>query len=200
MLQSPENRPALILASGSPRRRELLALLGRPFKVVVPEIDETPRSDEDPRTFAQRMAKEKAHALSEEGIVIAADTIVVLEGKILGKPTDAADAREMLCALSGRVHEVITGVCVKTPSRTTVFSVETEVVFRVLEEGEIRAYVESGEPMDKAGAYAIQSGAAPMIRAINGSYTNVVGLPLCELQNVLATSDDSSPEIPDEIL
>jgi septum formation protein len=103
---------------------------------------------------------------------------------ILGKPGDAAHAHEMLRSLSGSAHEVVTGVCVKTPERTVVFSVGTQVVFRTLEEAEIAAYVETGEPMDKAGAYAIQGGAAHMVRAINGSYTNVVGLPLCELHEV----------------
>jgi len=180
-----EKTPTLILASGSPRRRELLAVLGRPFAVVVPEIGETPLPGEKPRAFAERMAEEKAAAVEGDGTIVAADTIVVLEGGILGKPVDAADAREMLRALSGRSHEVVTGVCVKGRNRTTVFSVATEVVFRTLEEAEIEAYVATGEPMDKAGAYAVQGGAAHMVRAINGSYTNVVGLPICELHEAL---------------
>lgn len=180
-----ENTPSLILASGSPRRRELLAALGRPFTVVVPEIDETPRPGEKPRAFAERMAEEKAAAVEGDGIVVAADTIVVLEGKILGKPVDATDARKMLRAFSGLAHEVVTGVCVKGRNHATVFSVGTEVVFRTLEEAEIEAYVATGEPMDKAGAYAVQGGAAHMVRAINGSYTNVVGLPICELHEAL---------------
>lgn len=180
-----EKTPALILASGSPRRRELLAALGHPFTVVVPEVDETPLPGERPRAFAERMAEEKAAAAKGDGIVVAADTIVVLEGQILGKPVDAADAREMLRALSGLAHEVVTGVCVKNRNCATVFSVGTEVVFRTLEEAEIEAYVATGEPMDKAGAYAVQGGAAHMVRAINGSYTNVVGLPICELHEAL---------------
>lgn len=178
------NQP-LILASASPRRRELLATLGVDFRVVVPEIDETPLPHEKPRTFAERMAEEKARAVAEAGIIIAADTIVVQNEMILGKPSDAAHAREMLSALSGNTHEVITSVCVKSAVRTVVFSVSTEVVFRPLEQAEIDAYVASGCPMDKAGAYAIQGGAAHMVRAINGSYTNVVGLPLCELHETL---------------
>ena len=180
-----EKMPTLILASGSPRRRELLAALGHPFAVVVPEVDETPLPGERPRAFAERMAEEKAAAAEGDGIVVAADTIVVLEDRILGKPVDAADARKMLRALSGGAHKVVTGVCVKNRNHATVFSVGTEVVFRTLEEAEIEAYVATGEPMDKAGAYAVQGGAAHMVRAINGSYTNVVGLPICELHEAL---------------
>jgi len=175
----------LTLASASPRRRELLASLGLDFEIVVPEIDETPLPGEKPRIFAERLAEEKARTVSSDGIVIAADTIVVQNETIFGKPTDAAHAREMLQALSGSAHEVITGVCIRNPLRTVVFSVGTQVVFRILEDAEIEGYIATGEPMDKAGAYAIQDGAAHMIRAINGSYTNVVGLPLCELHEVL---------------
>lgn len=177
----------LILASASPRRRELLTTLEVDFRVVVPEIDETPLPGEKPRVFAERLAEEKACAVDAEGVIIAADTIVVQNDTVLGKPTDAAHAREMLAALSGSVHEVITGVCVKNAARTVVFSVSTEVVFRPLEQAEIDAYIASGCPMDKAGAYAIQGGAAHMVRAINGSYTNVVGLPLCELHEILVS-------------
>lgn len=175
----------LVLASASPRRRELLATLGAEFSVLVPEIDETPLPGEKPRAFAERLAEEKACAVGAEGIVVAADTIVVLDETILGKPTDAAHARQMLTSLSGNTHEVITGVCVKNPERTVVFSVVTQVLFRDLEESEIEDYIASGCPMDKAGAYAIQGGAAHMVRAIEGSYTNVVGLPLCELHETL---------------
>lgn len=178
------NQP-LILASASPRRSELLKTLGVDFRVVVPEIDETPLPDEKPRTFAERMAKEKACAVIEEGLIIAADTIVVKNDTILGKPTDVAHAREMLTSLSGNAHDVITSVCVKSADRTVVFSVSTQVVFRTLEQAEIETYIASGCPMDKAGAYAIQGGAAHMVRAIKGSYTNVVGLPLCELHETL---------------
>jgi len=180
-----ETDPPLILASASPRRRELLATLGLDFSVVVPEIDETPLPDEKPRAFAERLAEEKAGAADGKGRVVAADTIVVQKETILGKPVDAAHAREMLRALSGAAHEVVTGVCIKTASRTVVFSVVTQVVFRILEDAEIEDYIATGEPMDKAGAYAIQGGAAHMVRSINGSYTNVVGLPLCELHEAL---------------
>ena len=182
-----ETNQPLILASASPRRRKLLATLGFDFRVVIPEIDETPRPDEKPRPFAERMAKEKACAVDGEGIIVAADTIVVQNETILGKPSDAAQAREMLAALSGNMHEVVTSVCVKNAERTVVFSVVTEVVFRTLTQAEIRNYVATGEPMDKAGAYAIQGGAAHMVRSINGSYTNVVGLPLCKLHEILVS-------------
>lgn len=175
----------LTLASASPRRRELLATLGLDFDVVVPEIGETPLPNEKPRIFAERLAEEKARAVSADGIVIAADTIVVQNETIFGKPTDAAHARKMLQALSGSAHGVTTGVCIKDATRTEVFSVSTQVLFRILGNAEIEDYIATGEPMDKAGAYAIQGGAAHMVRAINGSYTNVVGLPLCELHEAL---------------
>ncbi len=180
-----ETHPKLTLASASPRRRELLASLGIDFVVVVPEIDETPLSGEKPRAFAERLAEEKACAVDADGTVVAADTIVVQNETILGKPADTAHAREMLLALSGGTHEVITGVCVKSAARTVVFSVVTEVVFRILTNDEIARYIATEEPMDKAGAYAIQGGAAHMVRSIQGSYTNVVGLPLCELHETL---------------
>lgn len=175
----------LILASASPRRRELLSSLGMDFTVIVPEIDETPMPGERPLAFAERLAEEKACAVQSDGIIVAADTIVVQAGSILGKPTDTAHAEKMLASLSGNTHEVITGVCVKSAGRTVVFSVATHVVFRPLDPAEITAYVATGDPMDKAGAYAIQGGAAHMVRRIEGSYTNVVGLPLCELHEVL---------------
>lgn len=183
----------LILASASPRRRELLALLGRPFSTLVPEIDETPLPGELPRPFAERLAAEKADAVAAEGLLITADTIVVRDTDILGKPADRAHACEMLRSLSGRTHEVLTAVCVKSADRRQVFSVSTEVVFRTVGDAEIEAYVATNEPMDKAGAYAIQGGAAHMVRAINGSYTNVVGLPMCELHEALISFDLAPP-------
>lgn len=176
---------SLTLASASPRRRELLTSLEMNFRIVVPEIEEIWRPGEAPRTFAERLAEEKANAVNEEGIIIAADTIVVQNDTILGKPKNAAQAHEMLTTLSGTMHKVITGVCVKDDAHGVIFSVSTQVVFRILEEAEIISYVATGEPMDKAGAYAIQGGAAHMIQSINGSYTNVVGLPLCELYETL---------------
>ena len=180
-----KTKQPLILASASPRRRELLATLGLDFSIVVPEIDETPKPGEKPRAYVERLAAEKAGAADAPGIIIAADTIVVQGETILGKPTDERHACEMLRSLSGTVHEVVTGVCVKSAEHTVVFSVGTQVAFRAMEEAEIEAYVATGEPMDKAGAYAIQGGAAHMVQRIEGSYTNVVGLPLCELHETL---------------
>lgn len=181
------NLHAVILASASPRRRELLKTLNIDFVVQVAEIDETPHVGEAPKTFAERMAAEKAAAVgaAPEVTIIAADTIVVAENTILGKPINEAHAVEMLTGLSGKTHEVITAVCVKRGPQCRIISVSTEVVFRMLMPEEISAYVASGCPMDKAGAYAIQGGAAHMVRAIHGSYTNVVGLPLCELHEML---------------
>ncbi len=181
------NISALILASASPRRRELLASLGLDFTIQTPEIDETPRADELPRSLAERLASEKAEAVryGPEETVIAADTIVLLEGCILGKPSDEQHALEMLTRLSGKSHQVITAVCIRSAQKSTVFSVSTEVLFRSLMHEEIERYITTGCPMDKAGAYAIQGGAAHMVRAIKGSYTNVVGLPLCELHEAL---------------
>ena len=155
----------------------------------MPDIDETPKANEAPRAYAERIAREKAEAvlLEKDATVITADTIVVLDETILGKPDCEESAFRMLSSLSGRAHEVITAVCVKNTEQTAVFSVVTQVIFREVNEMEIRRYIDSGCPMDKAGAYAIQGGAAHMVQAINGSYTNVVGLPLCELHKTLAS-------------
>ena len=184
------NHSRIILASASPRRHELLSSLGIEFTVQIPEIDETPLPDETPRSFVERMATEKAQTVSAESdtTVIAADTIVVNENTILGKPVDADHAFEMLAGLANKAHNVVTAVCLRRGNQSITFSVATEVIFRALKETEISAYIATGCPMDKAGAYAIQGGAAHMIRAINGSYTNVVGLPLCELHEALIAS------------
>lgn len=182
-VESSSNK--LILASGSPRRRELLALLGYEFDVIVPRINETPKPGEKPRTYSERLAREKAWAIQAEGIIIAADTIVVRGQKILGKPSSRTHAHKMLSMLSGRRHKVITSVCIRKAEMQQLFSVTTAVHFRPLQHEEIDRYIATGEPMDKAGSYAIQGGAAHMVRAIKGSYTNVVGLPLCELQKAL---------------
>jgi septum formation protein len=161
--------------------------MGIEFHVIAPEIDETIRAGESPSGFAERLAVEKAAAVEvdPDTVVLAADTIVVQGTEVLGKPKDPEHARSMLQRLSGRSHQVITGVCLKRGAHSKVFSVSTDVVFRELSEKEIKAYIASGCPMDKAGGYAIQGGAAHMVRAINGSYTNVVGLPLCELHEAL---------------
>lgn len=179
----------LVLASASPRRRELLSSLGLEFKILAPSVDETLRDEEHPIHYAQRLATEKASAVATDPgmTVIGADTIVVLDGRILGKPANEEEAFEMLSRLSGKQHEVTTAVSVIHGDRTVEFSVTTDVVFRQLAVPEINAYIATGCPMDKAGAYAIQGGAAHMVRSINGSYTNVVGLPLCELHETLAS-------------
>jgi len=176
----------LLLASGSPRRAKLLRQAGLDFEIVVPQIDEAPRPGEAPAEFVCRTAREKAESIPPgNAVVLAADTAVVDGERILGKPTDAEEAAAMLRSLSNRTHEVMTGVCIRFPERTACFHIETHVTFRTLSEEEIVDYVATGEPMDKAGAYAIQVGAAKMVRRVEGSYSNVVGLPLCEVIEAL---------------
>ncbi len=172
----------LILASGSPRRADLLRTAGLEFDVLVPNIDEAPLPGEAPDAFVMRTAREKAESLpGSSAVIVAADTAVVDGTRILGKPLNAEHAAAMLRSLSDRTHEVMTGVCLRFPDRTICFHIETRVTFRSLSDREIANYVATGEPLDKAGAYAIQGGAAKMIRRIEGSYSNVVGLPLCEV-------------------
>jgi len=186
----------IILASASPRRRELLAGLGLPFEVIVSGIDEQPWPREMPASYALRNAAEKAREVAQHAdgqgdtLIIAADTIVVVDDHILEKPADAAHAVEMLRRLSGRWHEVMTGLCVWHRTRggfhEQADAVRTGVRFRDLTEREMADYAASGEPMDKAGAYAIQGGAAGFVAETRGSYTNVVGLPLEALRRMLA--------------
>jgi septum formation protein len=180
----------LVLASGSPRRAELLALLGHPFDIFRPEVDETVRPAEEPITAVKRLARDKVNAgraAFPSAIVVAADTLVVLDGELLGKPRDGAEAARMLRRLSGRAHLVFTGYAVAAPSMAhpQVAHAETSVRLRSLSKEEIAGYVATGEPLDKAGAYAIQGRAAAFVEAIEGSYTNVVGLPLAELAQLL---------------
>ena len=176
----------IILASGSPRRAELLQQAGLNFEIIVPQIDESPLPGEAPAEFVCRTAREKAESISANGaVILAADTAVIDGKRILGKPTDAEDATAMLRSLSGRTHEVMTGVCIRFSDQTVCFHVETRVTFRNLSEQEIANYIATDEPMDKAGAYAIQGGAAKMVRRVEGSYSNVVGLPLCEVIEIL---------------
>lgn len=178
--------PPLILASASPRRRELLVSLGVAFDVVVAGIDEKPWPREMPASYALRNASEKAREAGRrrggECLILAADTIVVQDQHILEKPEDAAHAGRMLRQLSGRSHFVITGVCLLQQREHTFRewgdAVHTAVHFRALTDQEIETYVASGEPMDKAGAYAIQGGAAAFVDGYEGSYSNVVGLPV----------------------
>jgi len=186
-----EPEPMIVLASASPRRSELLELAGIPFRVAPADIQEMPLPDEQAIPHALRLAEEKARtaAAREAGgrFFIGADTIVVLDGRIMGKPVDADDAVQMLSALSGRSHEVVTAYCVLDRDSAVCISraVRTTVQFKALTPAEINRYVASGCPLDKAGAYAIQGGAAHMVREIRGSYTNVVGLPTCELYETL---------------
>lgn len=172
----------IILASQSPRRAKLLEEAGIGFEVIAPHINETPLPNESPKDYVCRVSQEKAESIVVDNkVIIAADTAVVNENKILGKPANENDAKEMLLSLSDKTHVVITGVCIRYPNKTENFFVETKVTFRKISKEEIDSYVATKEPMDKAGAYAIQGGAAKMVRKINGSYSNVVGLPLCEV-------------------
>jgi septum formation protein len=184
-----------VLASASPRRQELLRNAGISFRVQAADIDETPRLGEVPREYAERLAREKALAVFQQrphDRVLGADTIVVVEQAILGKPMDGEDAARMLRLLSGRKHWVITGVCLVEPAGTDsqaakirIASATTLVTMNELSEPEICEYVATGEPMDKAGAYAIQGMASRWIPHIEGDYSNVVGLPLALVYGML---------------
>jgi septum formation protein len=173
--------PLLTLASQSPRRRELLAGLGLDLEVRPALADETPRPGEAPAGYARRVAREKARAVHGE-LVLAADTTVAVDGQVLGKPAGAADAARMLRLLSGRSHEVLTAVCLRRPAVRLEFDavVSTAVEVAPLDERVIAWYLATGEPYDKAGAYAIQGVFGAFVRAVHGSVTNVVGLPLDE--------------------
>jgi septum formation protein len=180
----------VILASTSPRRRELLTLAGIAFTVVPSPADEpAPDAGELPAAYAARMARLKAAAVARahpEAVVIGADSVVAVGDVILGKPRDAAEAKRMLTLLSGRVHQVVTGCALfGLGEQPEIFTVSTDVAMTPLSEAAIDAYVATGEPMDKAGAYAIQGRAAAFVTEIHGSYTNVVGLPLAEVVNTL---------------
>ncbi len=184
------NHGTIILASASPRRTELMGLAGIEFSVVPADICEDVLPDEIPAEHVMRLSREKADAvaLATNGrFFVGADTVVVLDERIMGKPADADEAFRMLSALSGRIHDVITGYTVfdKVSGIHVSRSVRTEVTFKELSEREIRSYIASGCPMDKAGAYAIQGGAVHFVRSISGSYTNVIGLPMTELYETL---------------
>ena len=179
----------LILASGSPRRRELLGKMGYSFEICTPDVDE--HISGHARDIVYALAERKARAGAAHytrGVIIASDTLVSLDGAPLGKPEDAADAHRMLRALSGREHEVFSGVCVMDieTGRHETRSVRTGVTFRALTDEEIDAYIATGEPMDKAGAYAIQGGAGAFVSKLDGELENVIGFPVVEVGEMLA--------------
>jgi len=182
----------LYLASSSPRRRELLTQIGLPFHIVPASIDETPEAGETAHAYVERLARSKAQAglnfLAQRAdvCVLGADTAVVLDGRILGKPVDRDDALAMLQALSGREHEVLTAVAVADRDRCEARVVSSRVTFRAVSAKEAERYWETGEPQDKAGGYAIQGLAAVFVSRVEGSYSAVVGLPLCETSALLA--------------
>ena len=176
----------VILASASPRRRELLSLLLEEFDCCSADIDETPIADELPEDYVLRMAVEKASAVkNERGVIIGSDTVVVLSGNILQKPASVEDARGMLSALSGQTHQVMTAVAIMIDAELMTIISTTEVTFSTLEMPLIEAYLATDEPWDKAGAYGIQGIAGSFVRRISGSYSSVVGLPLCETRELL---------------
>lgn len=189
----------LTLASTSPRRRELLALLGLPFTLVAPDVDERPLLGETPVTLALRLARAKAETVARDeptGVVIAADTVVALGNEVLGKPVDAADAARMLRALRGAAHDVFTGVAVARGSQVWEEVVASQVAMRPYTDAEIAAYVASGDPLDKAGAYAIQHPEFQPVAELHGCYANVVGLPLCAVRRLLIQAGVAAPPSP----
>jgi septum formation protein len=177
-------RTELVLASGSPRRRELLAQLGLDFAVAGPDVDETPLPGERPVDLVRRLAVAKAVAVDGDP-VLAADTVVDVDGEILGKPADADDARRMLRRLSGRSHRVHTAVALRSGERVEVEVVTTIVTFVPLQPAVIEWYVGTGEPLDKAGAYAVQGAGGVFVERVRGSVSNVVGLPLTTVAHLL---------------
>lgn len=180
----------MILASQSPRRRELLERMGiKNFTVAAPNVDESVEGGLSPAEIVERLSRRKAAAAAEragpDDLIIAADTVVALDGAVLGKPRDEADAFAMLSALSGREHHVYTGVTVRQGDKTVTRHEETAVAFREISPEEIRGYVATGEPMDKAGAYGIQGIGALLVKGIRGDYCNVMGLPVFRLGRIL---------------
>jgi septum formation protein len=170
----------LVLASTSLRRQQILTAAGIPFTVRAPNVPEERRPDESSEEYVRRLAEQKAFAvaMAAEEVVLAADTVVVVDEHILEKPRDSADALRMLRMLSGREHRVVTGICLRTDSRKIIDTATTSVRFAALSENEMAWYIASGEPMDKAGAYAIQGLAARFADRVEGDYFNIVGLPL----------------------
>ena len=181
--------PKLVLASGSPRRAEILTSVGWEFEKDVPHIDETELPGESPEDYVRRLAREKAELVAARNpgrIVLGADTTVVINGEIIGKPVDDDDARRMIKLLSGNWHEVLTGVAIATDTRTSVDIQRTRVKFAKMSDEEISFLVQKGDPLDKAGAYAVQAQAALFIEGIEGDYWNVVGLPISLVYRMIA--------------
>jgi len=181
---------SIILASESTRRVDILRSLGISFSIIPPDIDEERRRDESPREFVLRMSEEKARKVGDhfpDKWVIGADTVVVLRGKVLGKPKDEGDAFDTLKGLRGKWHKVITGYCVLNTSKDVMScdAVETKVLVRNMTDEEIVRYIKTSEPMGKAGSYAVHGKGGYMVKEIKGSYSNVVGLPICEVAEVL---------------
>ncbi|MBQ6570013.1 MAG: septum formation inhibitor Maf [Clostridia bacterium] len=178
----------LILASASPRRREILKQAGMDFEVMVSDIEEKADPSLSPSELVVCLARQKAENVFQRAggkTVVAADTVVALEGKILGKPKDEKNAFEMLKALSGKTHEVFTGVCVIKDGKSQSFFERTEVDFYPLSDEDISSYIATGEPMDKAGAYGIQGKGCTLVKAVRGDFYNVVGLPIAKLSRLL---------------
>ena len=177
---------AIILASKSPRRQELLSLMGIKFSACAADIDEKIDEHLPIEQEISRISRQKAEAIGDdENIIISADTVVVLGNTVMGKPKREEHAREMLSSLSGKTHRVITAVTVRKGDKIRTKAITTEIVFRKLSDREIDSYVESGSPMDKAGAYGIQEKAATFVEEIRGDYFSVVGLPVCTLATML---------------
>ncbi|MCM1329175.1 MAG: Maf family protein [Ruminococcus sp.] len=178
----------IILASASPRRQELLRYVVPEFEVIPADVDETLPEGIPPEKAAEFLAEKKARCVAERypnAVVIGSDTVVIIDGIILGKPADKSDAERMLKLLSGKVHKVVTGVCLARGERAESFSCETKVKFYPLTDGEIRAYIATGEPMDKAGAYGIQGYGSVLSEGIEGDFFNVMGLPVAALKRRL---------------
>jgi septum formation protein len=180
--------PKLVLASQSPRRAHLLRMLGLEFETVPADIDETYRAGEEPAPHAERLAREKAAVVSARhpgSVVVGSDTVVVLNGAVLGKPADEADAVRMLMLLQGRAHEVATGIAVCLDGHAWSDVERVTVTFRAFDERTARAYARTGEPMDKAGAYGIQGYGATLVESVHGDYFAVMGLPICRMIDLL---------------
>ena len=189
-MNQPHDCSRLILASRSPRRKHLLEQAGLKFSVIASNFDESSVAMSDPAAYVRALAESKALDISQkhpESWVIGADTIVLIDNQILGKPGSKEEGKEMLRRLSGKSHQVLTGYCICCKAKKQLFSetVKTEVRFKILRAEEINWYIETGESFDKAGAYAIQGLGSFLVKSIAGSYTNVVGLPVCEVMDFL---------------